>query len=304
MKLITRSDFDGLVCAALLEELGIIDEILYAHPKDIQDNKIEVTQNDVLANVPFVEGCGMWFDHHSSETERIHLEGKFKGACESADSAARVISNYYKAEYGDRLDKFKELLEVVDIADSARFTESDVLDPKGWMMLAFITDPRSGLGYHRDFTVSNFELMKSVPKLLRTKNAQEILAMPDFQERVTVYNDETARYKAFLKETIQVKGDAIVLDLRNTEKIPSGNRFMEYVLFPDQNISIRLAKGKDPKVTMISVGHSILNRTSQVDVGSLALKYGGGGHKKVGTCQVPTENADTILKEMLDIINP
>lgn len=305
MRLITRSDFDGLVCAAILEELEIVDEILYVHPKDLQDNKIEVTQNDVLANVPLVEGCGLWFDHHSSEQERLQLEGKFEGACEEAPSAAHVIYKYYmaNAEYAKKLKKFEELIEAVDIADSAQFTKEDILNPQGWVLLAFIADPRTGLGYHHNFRVSNFDLMKSFPWLLRTKNIQQILDLPDVIERINVYREESNIYQKFIKEHAVIEGDAIVLDLRGIKDIPSGNRFMEYTLYPDQNISVRLVDGKKREFVMISIGHSIINKTSSVDVGSLALKYGGGGHKKVGTCQVPYEEADTVFKEILEAIN-
>jgi len=305
MRLVTRSDFDGLVCAAILEELGIVDEVLYVHPKDLQDGKIEISGNDVLANVPFSEGCGLWFDHHSSEEERLDSDGKFEGACEPAPSAAHVVNKYYQSnpEYSGKLEKFKALIEAVDISDSAQFTREDILNPEGWMMLAFIADPRTGLGYHRDFKISNFELMKSLPGLLRTKKPEEILAMEDFAERVDVYNEGTEIYRKFITDHAKIEGNAIILDLRDVGEIPTGNRFMEYVLFPDQNISLRIVSARDKELVMISIGHSIINRSSEVDVGSIALKYGGGGHKKVGTCQASRVEADRILKEVLEIIN-
>jgi oligoribonuclease NrnB/cAMP/cGMP phosphodiesterase (DHH superfamily) len=305
MKLITRSDFDGLVSAAILEELGIIDDIMYVHPKDLQDNKIEVTQNDVLVNVPLVEGCGLWFDHHSSEQERLQLKEKFKGACEEAPSAAHVINKYYMAneEYANKLKKFEELIRVVDISDSAQYTKEDIVNPQGWMMLAFIADPRTGLGYHHHFRISNFELMKSLPRLFRTKSIEEILAMPDFKERVDIYREESKKFQEVVREHARIEGDAIVLDFRGITDIPSGNRFIEYTLYPDQNISVRLVDGKNREFVMISIGHSIINKTSSVDVGSLSLKYGGGGHKKVGTCQVPYEESGTVLKKILEAIN-
>lgn len=304
MRLITRSDFDGLVCAVILEELGIVDEILYVHPKDVQDEKIPVNANDVLANVPFAEGCGLWFDHHSSEEERVRLSGNFKGASEPAPSAARVIANYYNQneEYAAKLARFDELLMIVDISDSAQFTKSDILDPRGWMMLAFIADPRTGLGYHQGFRVSNFELMVALPELMRTKDIEEIMEVPDVAERVEFYKNQTEVYENFLKENVKVDGDIILLDLRGTEEIPTGNRFMEYVLFPEQNISVRVVDGKNKEFAMISTGHSTMNRTSTVDVGALMLSYGGGGHKKVGTCQVPYDSVDDILDEIMEVI--
>ncbi|MGD9279908.1 MAG: exopolyphosphatase [Desulfobacterales bacterium] len=305
MRLVTRSDFDGSVCTAILEELGLIDDILYVHPKDMQDNKIKVTPNDILANVPFVKGCGLWFDHHSSERERLRLGGRFKGASKNAPSAAQVVYDYYKRDKacGEKLKKFKELIQIAGKADSAKFTKEDILRPKGWIMLAFIADPRTGLGYKRSFTISNFELMKKLPKLLRTKKVEEILSLSDFQERVKLYHEENKKYEQLITRSARIEGDAIVIDLRNCGEIPVGNRFLEYVLYPEQNISIRIVDGKNKAFAMISVGHSIIKPTATIDVGVLTLKYGGGGHKRVGTCQIAYEDVDRVVSEMLDEIN-
>ena len=305
MRLITRSDFDGSVCTAILEELGLVDDILYVHPKDMQDNKIEVNENDILANVPFVEGCGLWFDHHSSERARLKLDGKFKGASKNSPSAAQVVYDYYKQfkGYAARLKKIEPLIEIAGKADSAKFTQKDILQPKGWSMLAFIADPRTGLGYKHSFTVSNFELMKRLPGLLRTKSIEEILNLPDFQERVKLYHEENVKYEQLITKAAIIKSTAIVIDLRGCEPIPAGNRFLEYVLYPEQNISLRIVDGKKKEFAMISVGHSIINRTSTIDVGVLVLKYGGGGHKRVGTCQVSYENVDQVVDEILNVIN-
>ncbi len=304
MRLITRSDFDGLACAALLEELGIVDDFLYTHPKDIQDGKVKVNSNDVLANVPFVEGCGLWFDHHSSEQERLQLKGKFKGACEMEPSAARVIYNYYSKDPASaaKLKRFDEMVAAVDKADSARFTREDILKPEGWILLAFLSDPRTGLGYTHSYKISNFDLMKSLPKMLRTMSLSQILADVNVQDRVRAYREESEAYKKFIRENARADGDILILDLRGKKDVPHGNRFMEYTLFPDQNISVRLADGRNNAFVMISIGHSIINRTSRVNVGSLSLKYGGGGHKKVGTCQVPPAKADQVLAEIVTAI--
>jgi oligoribonuclease NrnB/cAMP/cGMP phosphodiesterase (DHH superfamily) len=305
VRLLTRSDFDGSVCTAIFEELGLVDDILYVHPKDLQDNKITVTENDILANVPYVKGCGLWFDHHSSEHERLQLDGRFKGASKKAPSAAQVVYDYYKRnkEYADRLAQFRELVEIAGKADSAQFTREEILRPEGWTMLAFISDPRTGLGHKRSFTISNFELMKKLPRLLRTRKVDDILNLSDFQERVKLYREENKKYEQLITQTARIEGDAIILDFRNCRSIPVGNRFLEYVLYPEQNISIRIADGKNKAFAMISVGHSIITPTSSVDVGSLTLKYGGGGHKQVGTCQVSYQDADRVVGEMLALIN-
>lgn len=305
MRLLTRSDFDGSVCTAILDELGLIDDILYVHPKDLQDNKITVTENDILANVPYVPGCGLWFDHHSSEHERLKLDGRFRGASKKAPSAAQVVYDYYKRkkDYAEKLAKFNQLIEIAGKADSAKFTREEILHPEGWTMLAFISDPRTGFGYKRSFTISNFELMKKLPQLLRTRKVEDILMLSDFQERVKLYQEENKKYEQLITQTARIEGDAIIIDLRNCQSIPVGNRFLEYVLYPEQNISIRIADGRNKAFAMIGVGHSIINPTSSVDVGSLTLKYGGGGHKQVGTCQVSSEDTDRVVGEMLAVIN-
>lgn len=306
MRLLTRADFDGSVCAAILQELGLVDEILFVHPKDIQDNKVEISENDIIANAPYVKGCGLWFDHHTSEHQRLDLNDQYNGASELRPSAAQVIYEYYldHEAYGEKLVKFEELVEVIGIADSAQFSRDDILDPKGWIMLSFIADPRTGLGYNRTFRITNFELMRQLPDLLRSKTVDEILALPDFQERVEVYYEETSKFKELVIQNTRIDGDAIIIDFRGVENMPVGNRFMEYVLYPQQNISIRIMNGKNRDLAVISIGHSIINRTSSVDVGHFALKHGGGGHKQVGTCQVKYEEVDNVVNELLQVINP
>jgi len=286
-------------------ELEVVDKITYIHPNDLQNNKIYVTENDVIANAPYAQGCGLWFDHHSSEYERLKLNGIFTGASKLVPSAAQVIYDYYKNLNGHhrRLKQFKTLVKVANIVDSAQFTRDDILNPSGWILLAFITDPRTGLGRKHDFRISNLELMRQLPKLLCTKTVEEILAEPDFQERVRVYVDETEKYRQLLVKKSTIKGSAIVIDLRSIDETPIGNRFLEYVLFPEQNISIRISDSKNSRFAVINVGYSIINQTAKIDVGSLALRYGGGGHRQVAACQVSYDKADTIVNEMLDVIN-
>ena len=296
MRLLTRSDFDGICCAVLLKELGLMDEMVYAHPKDLQDGKIPVTADDILANVPYVPGCGLWFDHHSSEHERQELEGKYTGRSTKAPSAARVVADYYNDK---RLEKFAEMLEYVDRVDSGNLTEDEILNPTGWVLLGFICDPRTGLGYHKGYRISNLAFMNDLVDHMRSKSITEILALPDTKERIERYRENDAVARAFLKERSYVDGPVLVTDARGAADIPPCNRFLVYSLWPDTNISIRLIDGRGKEFCAISVGYSILNRTATVDVGSLMLKNGGGGHKNVGTCQVPYEDADDVLKELI-----
>ena len=296
MRLITRSDFDGLACGALLESMGLIDEWLFVHPKDIQDGLIQATKNDIVANVPYIQGCGLWFDHHSSEEERLGKDLKFEGASQKAPSCAHVIYEYYGKE---KLGKFAEMIKYVDKTDSADLTIDEIMNPTGWILLGFISDPRTGLGRIRNFTISNFDLMKKLAREMATKSIDEILASPDVKERMEVYVEQNKLFIEMVKKHAKVEGKAIYVDLRGVENIYAGNRFLLYTLYPDQNISVWVVDGKKKVNTVVTVGYSIVNKTATVDVGSLMLKYGGGGHKAVGTCQIPYDETDKIIAEIV-----
>ena len=297
MRLITRSDFDGLACGALLKEAGIIDHWKFAHPKDLQDGLVEVNENDCLANVPYVEGCGLWFDHHSSEHERLQLEGKYKGESRITPSCARIIYEDYGGR--EKFPQFDDMMEAVDKVDSGNLTIDEVQNPQGWILVGFLMDPRTGLGRWRNFTISNYQLMEKLIDACRTMTTDEILALPDVKERIEVYFEQTSKFKEMVEKYTRVDGKLIISDLRGVEPIYSGNRFMIYSMYPEQNISAWIVSGRGGKGCSAAVGYSILNRTCNVDVGSLMLKYNGGGHKKVGTCQFTDENMETELPKML-----
>lgn len=299
MRLLTRSDFDGLGCAALLKEKGLIDQIKFVHPKDIQDGKIDVDDNDILANIPYVKGCRLWFDHHSSETERSAY-GKYNGVSDpSALSAARVIYNYYGGEKSFNNAHLNDLVRAVDKADSGNFTADEILNPTGWDLLSFVMDPRTGLGRYRDYRISNYQLMMDMIEYCRQKSVDEILEIEDVKERTRRYFEQDTLFKEMLKANTTIRGNVIVLDLRNQKEIYTGNRFILYSLYPDQNVSIQVLWGFQRQNIVMTCGYSIINKSCNVDIGSLMLKYGGGGHKKVGTCQIPIEQADTILEEII-----
>ena len=297
MRLVTRSDFDGLACGALLMEAGIIDSWKFAHPKDLQDGLVEIDENDGLATVPYVEGWCLCFEHHSSEYERLQLAGKYKGESRITPSCARIIYEYYGGK--ERFPQFDDMMEAVDKVDSGNLTIDEVLHPTGWILVGFLMDPRTGLGRWRQFTISNYQLMEKLMTACRTMSTAEILALPDVQERIEVYNEQTEKFQKMVTEHTRVEGNVIISDLRGVDPIYTGNRFMIYSMYPKQNISAWIVSGRGGKGCSAAVGYSILNRTSDVNVGSLMLKYNGGGHKKVGTCQFTDENMTTELPKML-----
>ena len=300
MRLITRSDFDGLVCAVFLSEMNMVDEYEFVHPKDIQNDNVEVTSNDVLANVPYHPACGLWFDHHASEEERLELaELEFEGASYYAASAAQVIWNHYGGEdtFGT---KFADLLEAVNKTDSANLSVEEIVNAQGWILLSYIMDPRTGLGRFSDYRISNYELMKDMIEYCRTKQPTEILEINDIKERVTRYFDQQAQFVQMLKRCCELKGNIIVTNLLKEDTIFCGNRFLVYGVFPDQNVEIRAMWGLNKESVSFACGHSVLNQTCRTNIGKLMLEYGGGGHERVGTCQVPVDKWEVTLDELIE----
>jgi len=297
MNLLTRSDFDGLACAAILKDIGLIEGWKFVHPKDLQDGLVEVTSNDVLANVPYVKGCGLWFDHHTSEGERLG-DIEFEGASIPLDSAAHVIYDYYKDKYD--LSKFDEMLVAVDKVDSAKLTADEILLPQGWVMLGFVMDPRTGLGRFREFRISNYQLMEDLIEACRVQSIDEIMKNPDVKERVELYDVQAQLFIDMVKTHTYTKGNVIVSDLRNVETIYAGNRFIVYCLYPEQNISMWIVDGRNKQNCPIAVGYSIINRSATADVGSILLSYGGGGHPQVGTCQIDYDDVDRVVGELVE----
>jgi len=297
MRLFTRSDFDGLACGALLSYLGLIDDWKFVHPKDIQDGLVEATDNDILANIPYIPGCKLWFDHHSSESERLGNSTYFEGVSRHAPSCARVVYDYYGGDA--KLGKFSEMIHFVDKVDSGNLSSDEILDPKGWVLLGFIMDPRTGLGRFRNFTISNYDLMMTLSKACAEKTIYEILEMQDVKERLDLYYQQKDLFITMIKEHASVDQNVVKVDLRNVETIYAGNRFIIYTLFPEQNISVWIVDGRNKSNVAITVGHSITNRSSSVDVGSMLLFYGGGGHKQVGTCQVTYDDAEKVISEIM-----
>ena len=298
MRLLTRSDFDGLACGALLSYLGKIDEWKFVHPKDIQDGLVKATDNDILANIPYIDGCKLWFDHHSSESERLGKNTYFEGVSMKAPSCARVVYDFYGGE--EKLGHFDEMIRYVDKVDSGNLSASEITNPQGWVLLGFIMDPRTGLGRFKNFTISNYDLMQELASCCKSMNIEEILDMPSVKERIDIYVEHAALFRGMLEKYTKKDGNVLITDLRGVDPIYVGNRFLIYTLFPDQNISLWVIDGKIKESCTITVGYSIINRSATVDVGSMVLKYGGGGHKQVGTCQVSYADADRVIKEIIE----
>lgn len=302
-RLITRSDMDGLVCGVLLKELGIIDDITFAHPKDMQDGLIEVTEDDITTNLPYVEGVYIAFDHHASEVSRVGGKKSNHVIDENAPSAARVVYDYFggKSRFPDVSE---EMMLAVDKADSASFTREDILDPHGWELLSFLMDARTGLGRFKDFNISNYQLMMQLIDHCRSNNdIHSILELPDVKERVDLFKSHSQKSREQIERCARIHKNLILLDLRDEDIIYASNRFMIYALFQQCNISCHVMWGKNQQNTVLAIGKSILNKSSKTNIGELCLKYGGGGHAAAGTCQIENELADARIKEITALIN-
>lgn len=301
-RLLTRSDMDGLVCAVLLKEMGMLGEIVFHHPKDVQDGKVAVTTDDIITNLPYVPGCGLCFDHHASEA--VRNDGKATPNYilrPDAKSAARVVYDHYGgAARFPRISN--EMMEAVDKADSAGFSADDVLNPKGWELLSFLMDARTGLGRFREFRVSNYQLMMMLIDRCRDLSIEQILALPDVKERVDLFFAQHELFRAQIQRIAQVHRNLVVLDLRNEEAIYAGNRFVVYAMYPQCDISLHVMWGREKLNTVYTVGKSIFDRGNRVNVGLLMLSHGGGGHNAAGTCQGGNDAAEAMKAELIDQI--
>ncbi len=301
-RLVTRSDFDGLVCAVLLKHLDMIDEIKFVHPKDMQDGKIEIGPKDITTNLPYVAGAHLVFDHHSSEVARNAGVTQNYIIDAEALSAARVVYDHFGG-LKTFPARWNDMMLAVDKADAAHFSHEEILHPKDWVLLNYLMDSRTGLGRFREFRVSNYQLMMDLIDYCHNHNIDEIMNLPDVKERSEMYFDHEERFNAQIKRNAKAFNNLVVFDLRHEDVIFAGNRFKIYALFPETNISIHIIWGLKQQNTVFATGKSILNRTSKTNIGELMLQYGGGGHENAGTCQIDNDKAEEVLHELIKKIN-
>lgn len=302
-RLVTRSDFDGLVCAMILRELGIIGDIKFVHPKDVQDGKVELSSNDITTNLPYDPRVGLAFDHHESELARNDVDAiKDQYICKVAKSAARVVYEYYGG--ADNIKSVSpEMMDAVDKGDSADFTIDEILNPTGWVLMDFIMDARTGLGRFHNFRISNYDLMMELIDYCVNHSIDEVLELPDVKERVDLYFEQQELFKQQLKDTVVIHDKVAVIDLRPLETIYAGNRFMVYAMWPEIEMSVHVAWGFKKQNTAVMIGKSIINKAGTMDIGELCLEYGGGGHPNAGTCQLDNDKVDAELPNIIAMLN-
>jgi len=300
-RLITRNDFDGLVCAVLFRSLGLVDEIVFAHPKDMQDGKVPVSDRDITANLPYAPAVHLAFDHHASEAVRVGAPPPNLVLDPAKPSAARVVYEHYGGKKAFP-NVSVEMMAAVDEADAAGYTEFEqVFEPTGWNLLNYILDPRTGLS-RLPFRKDQDTMVRELADACASMSIDQILALPDVKERVDRYFAEEAKARDQIKRNATVHRNLVAIDLRKESTIHAVNRFVVYTMFPKQNISLTALKADAPDTVMLAVGRSILNPSSKTHVGELMLSHGGGGHAGAGTCQVPSGQADDVMRQLIERI--
>ncbi len=303
-RLVTRSNFDGIINTALLKKLDMIDEVLYVHPKEIQDGTIHITQHDIVTNLPYVDTAHMAFDHRldTNEYTRLNPHHALFG---DAQSVSEVIYEYYggKSVFGEAL---LPLIEAANRSKTAAFSKEEILNPQGWDQLIFITDPRTGLGRFREFRISNYALMQKLPDLCLHHPIEEILQDPDVAERIRLCHSYRHDFMMQLEQTTQIMDDIAVTDLTKETTIYPGNRFMIYARYPQVTRSIHLFGAKEPDKVVIAIGDSVFHRHKSDKlpaIHTLLKPYGGGGHSYAGTCQIPQHDVASVLDDILKKLN-
>lgn len=297
-RLLTRSDLDGLICAVLMRYMEIVNEIvLIDHPSAMQEGRVRVKHDDIITNLPYVSGAYLAFDHHVSETLRNKKDPSHI-IDPDAPSAARVIYEYYGGR--SRFPEFfDDIMEAVDKADSGKFSRSEILHPTGWVLLNFLVDKRTGIEDWGNFDVSENEFKLRLIEWIGRMPVEEILRMPDVAQRVEVYFRYEEKYKEQLLSSAILKRNVVVIDCRGINAVYPGNRFIIYALYPGCNVSIQIKEEPEEEKTTFSVGKSIINTTSEVNIGQIMLRYGGGGHRAAGACHVPDPEAERVLSELI-----
>ena len=292
MRLVTRGDLDGLTSAVLISTMEDIDSIELIHPQDITDNKFEITENDIMANLPYHPKCDLWFDHHLLTDSNKKPPDKFKGRHELAPSAARVVFDYYGS---DKLKKYAILVQETDRLDSAQLTMGDILHPSGLILLGFTIDGRTGIEQFKDYFVNLVDWLQKL-------SIEEILKKPEVAVRIRFLKDENEQFRKTLKENSRLDGSVIITDFRSVEKVPVGNRFLVYTLFPDANVSVRLQWGPNKSFVAATLGHNIFNRTSRANCGEICGLFGGGGHVGAGAVPLSGDHVDNQIALIIQMV--
>lgn len=290
MGIVTRPDFDGIVCAVLLLEAEkITSPIMWVSPNDMQKGKIEIKPGDIIANLPYHPNCSLWFDHHFSNRLRRRVKGFFK----IAPSAAGLVFEYYKGAFQN---DFTELVTETDKIDSAGLSLDEILHPEkyAYVLLSMTVQSRKA---------SDEVYWNHLVALLRKMKIDDVLRDPEVKERCKRFTKENKNYKTLLKKHTIQKENITITDFRKLDTMPLGNRFLVYSMFPDAVASVKIGF-EDPakEMVIIKVGHSILNKGCNVNVGQMLSYFEGGGHSGAGSCRFHVGKTDTYLPRLINTL--
>ena len=291
MRILTRGDFDGLICSVLLNEAVSVNGVEFTEPGLLQNREVEVTKEDIVVNLPFHPNCGMWFDHHISERRHSPKPSDFKGRYDLSPSCARLVFDYYKLSGWE--EKYGGLIDKTDIIDSGQVTLNDILRPQGWLRISYTIDPRTGFAQSRKYFMDLMEWISQEP-------LEDIMRRPEVSDRVREYFKMEKEFKESLLANSSMNGKVVVTDYRQVVGAPLGSRFLVYALFPSAVASVRVSRIEDREKVKINVGHSVINRSCSVDVGSMMAEYGGGGHVGAGSCNVYADGVDDAVSDIVD----
>ena len=290
VRIVTRPDFDGIVCATLIRASEPIDQpIKWAAPNDMQKGRVAITGDDIIANLPFHANCAMWFDHHY--TNRI--DQPFKGLYRIAPSAAGLVHEYYR----DRLTRdYSELITATDKIDSADLNLDEILNPENYpyiilSMTVFSDEP------------SEETYWNSLVAMLADQDVETILSQPEVHRRTQQVIQNNREYKTLLSRHTVMQGPVSITDFRDLDKMPDGNRFLVYSMFPESTVNVKIGF-EDPNRArvVVKVGHSILNRNCRVNVGHLLSQFEGGGHRGAGACRFDLAKADDFIPKIVNAL--
>ena len=290
MRIITRPDFDGVVCASLLYEAEDIEgPVKWVEPNEVQKGLVDVRGGDIIANLPYDERCSLWFDHHHSN----RIDKPFKGSYKIAPSAAGIIYEYYK----DRFKRdYSELVTETDKIDSANLSLDEVLRPEKY---SYVLLSMTVLG--RDEIAEAY--WDNLVGYLRKYDIDQVINFPEVQNRCRSVVEQNKLFKDILQNNTKLIKHVSVTDFRPFDKMPTGNRFLVYSLFPEAIVSVTIRHPDNSKEKVsVSVGHSIFNRQCNVNVGRMLSKFEGGGHHGAGSCTFHVSKAEEYIAKILDIL--
>ncbi|MCX7834949.1 MAG: exopolyphosphatase [bacterium] len=284
---VTRADLDGIVCTVLLKQIFEIHSVFFTEAFPLQNGQVEIFSNDIITNLPYHQNCWMWFDHHASNEPNFEYRGSWK----VAPSAARVVFDYFQ---DPRFQRFQDMVLQTDRIDSAYLTSDEIANPSGYFLIELTIHPKN--------PEDEPYWLKLIQWLSESASAEYVLNQSEGKMRAENVLRELEEYKTLLSIHSKLDQNIVITDFRTIQKLPTENRFLVYGLYPTAEISVKLAnvQTKQGEMVKISLGRSIVNRSSNTNLGLILAEFGGGGHSAAGSVHVKPQDADMVLQSILE----